>query len=91
MGQCKGTTKAGARCKRSAADDSEFCSIHEPVEEAAEATAEATADAQDADDQAADDQADDRSPALDLVPLLIGAAAAVAMVVILRKVPRFPG
>lgn len=29
MGQCLGKTKSGSRCKRSAGDDSLYCSSHE--------------------------------------------------------------
>lgn len=32
MAQCKGTTKAGSRCKRQAREGSEFCSIHVSTE-----------------------------------------------------------
>ena len=28
MAQCKGTTRAGARCKRSSRDGSDYCAIH---------------------------------------------------------------
>ncbi len=38
MTQCRGTTRQGARCRREAAEGSDYCSIH--MDQAEEASAE---------------------------------------------------
>jgi hypothetical protein len=33
MGQCRGKTKKGDRCRREATENSRYCSTHKPVKE----------------------------------------------------------
>ena len=44
MAKCQGKTKSGAQCKRQASEGSEYCSSHQPAEDAEAAEA---AEAQD--------------------------------------------
>ena len=88
MAQCKGTTKAGARCKRSSAEDSEFCSIHAP-EEATSRSEESSETKSTSETKSSSEWS---GPAgMDLAGLLIGAAATVAIILLFKRVPRFPG
>ena len=88
MAQCKGTTKAGARCKRSSAEDSEFCSIHAP-EEAPSSSGQSGENEPSGDTRSSNEWS---GPAgMDLAGLLIGAAATVAIILLFKRVPRFPG
>ena len=36
MGQCRGKTKKGDRCRRDATESSRYCSTHKPVKEETE-------------------------------------------------------
>ena len=84
MARCHGTTKAGARCKRTVAEGREFCSIH------ASAAAGETPGA-----ESAGSKGDDREKLVasgqDLLHLMIGAAATVVVLWVLKRAPRFPG
>lgn len=76
MDRCNGTTKSGARCKRSASEGSQFCAMH----------ADQALDPEEATPSA--DEASGRDP---LEALVAVAAAGVVLLAVLtvRKVFRF--
>ena len=79
MDRCHGTTKAGERCKRSARQDSRYCSSHAGQEKR---KADARESAKAAGPEAVEEVEVGREERDDVEALLLAAAVGVAVVVV---------
>ncbi len=77
MAKCQGMTKSGNQCKREAGEGSEYCTAHQPAEDAE------GAEAQDQTEDEAENQAED------LMLIALGLAATGALFLVLKTVGRW--
>ena len=98
MARCEGTTKAGARCKRTAPEGERFCSIH--GSQAGREQPEAPKEAERPDQTGGDGDTSPRSripgarhveTGEDLLHVALGVAATLALFWLIRRGPKLPG
>lgn len=80
MGQCRGTTKQGARCKRQVPDGVEFCTIHEDQAAAGESRGRDTS--------ASGNAAETEIDLTETAKMVLGLVAAGALAYLLSKLKR---
>ncbi len=81
MDKCQGKTKSGAQCKRQAVEGSEYCSSHQPAEDA-----EWAEEAEEADEA---EEAEAQDLTQDLMLIALGLAATGALFLVLKTVGRW--
>ena len=92
MARCQATTKSGTRCKLNAPEGADLCSIHRKARAASAESAPVNGDeVPDADKPQKRFRSKHINSSQDLMHLAIGAAATVAMLWLLKRVPRPPG
>ena len=75
MDKCQGKTKSGAQCKRQAVEGSEYCSSHQPAEDAEWAEGA--------------EGAEDQDLTQDLMLIALGLVATGALFLVLKTVGRW--